>query len=483
MEGQKLMMEGMKYMSEINWQEEVEKRREDFLKDLEGLLRIPSVRDDSAKTADAPFGPDVKRALDYMIELGKKDGFTTKEVGNVAGHIEYGEGKELVGVLGHVDVVPVGDGWSNDPFDPVLKDGKLFARGVADDKGPTVAGYYALKILKELGLPISKRIRVIVGSDEESGMSCVERYFETEEQPTMAFVPDAEFPIIHAEKGISELDVSFKKSENDGYEAFKLESLESGARYNMVPDHAKAILSEVQDNDGLKQEFENFLKSHEVTGDFSVTEKNVTLSIVGKSAHAMEPNNGVNAGLLLVAFLGKFELTGTARDFVTFGRDYLFNDSRATKLGINYEDKESGELTMNVGILRYDAKDGGTFGLNFRYPVTADMDKLKNKMETVVFEYNGEYTHYDDSKPLFVPEDHPLIQTLQQVYTEQTGEEATLLAIGGGTYARHLETGVAFGALFPGREDTMHQKDEFSYFDDLLKATAIYAEALYKLAK
>ncbi|EIT3882566.1 Sapep family Mn(2+)-dependent dipeptidase, partial [Listeria monocytogenes] len=148
----------------------------DFLEDLKGLLRIPSVRDDSKKTEDAPFGPDVKRALDYMMELGKKDGFTAKEVGNVAGHLEYGQGEELVGVLGHVDVVPVGDGWTNGPFEPTLRDGKLYARGVADDKGPTIAGYYALKIIKELGLPLSRRVRIIIGSDEESGMSCVERY-------------------------------------------------------------------------------------------------------------------------------------------------------------------------------------------------------------------------------------------------------------------------------------------------------------------
>lgn len=81
-------------MTEINWQKEVESRKDDFLEDLKGLLRIPSVRDDSKKTEDAPFGPDVKRALDYMIELGKKDGFTAKEVGNVAGHLEYGQGEE-----------------------------------------------------------------------------------------------------------------------------------------------------------------------------------------------------------------------------------------------------------------------------------------------------------------------------------------------------------------------------------------------------
>lgn len=470
-------------MSTIDWQKEVESRKEEFLEDLKGLLRIPSVRDDSKKTADAPFGPDVKKALDYVLAIGEKDGFKTKEVGNVAGHVEYGDGEEIVGVLGHVDVVPVGDGWTNGPFDPVIKDGKLYARGVADDKGPTIAGYYALKIIKELGLPISRRIRVIVGSDEESGMSCVERYFETEPQPTVGFVPDAEFPIIHAEKGISELDVAFSSGEQTEDADFELVSFESGARYNMVPDHANAVLTKVKDQEKLAKALTVFLADHDVEGTITDKDGAVTIALVGKSAHAMEPDNGINAGLHLVAFLGQFKLSGAAENFVAFGHDYLFGDSRAVKLGISFEDEESGELTMNVGIIRFNQVDGGKYGLNFRYPVTAIMDDLKNKMETVVLEYSGTYSHYDDSKPLFVPKDHPLIKILQEVYTKHTGEPADLLAIGGGTYARHLETAVAFGALFPGREDTMHQKDEFSYVDDLLKATAIYAEALYKLAK
>lgn len=470
-------------MSTINWQEEVEKRRDDFKRDLFAILSIPSVRDDSKATEEAPFGPDVKKALDFALELAAKDGFTTKEVGNVAGHAEFGQGEELVAALGHVDVVPVGDDWSHDPFDPILKDGKVFARGSADDKGPAMAAYYAMKIIKELDLPLSRRVRMIYGSDEESGMSCVERYFETEEQPTMGFVPDAEFPIIHAEKGISELDISFKDGEKDGDADFRLISFESGARYNMVPDHAKAVLENVKDFDVLSKKFEAYQKETKLAGELVESGNKVTLSLVGKAAHAMEPNNGINAGLHLVAFLGKFTQTGAASDFVTFGKDYLYGDSRAMKLGIRYEDDESGELTMNVGVIRYSVEEGGRYGLNFRYPVTANMEQLKLKMETVVNEYNGQYTYYEDSKPLFVPKDHPLIQTLQEVYTNQTGEEATLLAIGGGTYARHMETGVAFGALFPGREDTMHQKDEFAYFDDLIKTIAIYAEALYKLAK
>lgn len=203
--------------------------------------------------------------MDFALELAAKDGFITKEVGNVAGHAEFGQGEELVAALGHVDVVPVGDDWSHDPFDPILKDGKVFARGSADDKGPAMAAYYAMKIIKELDLPLSRRVRMIYGSDEESGMSCVERYFETEEQPTMGFVPDAEFPIIHAEKGISELDISFKDGEKEGNADFRLISFESGARYNMVPDHAKAVLENVKDFDVLSKKIRSVSKRNKTS--------------------------------------------------------------------------------------------------------------------------------------------------------------------------------------------------------------------------
>ena len=181
-------------MNTINWQSEIEKRKQNLLVDTQNLLKIKSVLDEEQHTETAPFGEGVKAALDYMLELGANDGFTVKNVDHVAGHIEMGEGEELLGILCHVDVVPEGDGWSSDPFGAEIRDGKIYARGAVDDKGPTMAAYYAMKVIKELGLPLQKRVRMIIGTDEESQWRCVNHYFEVEEMPTLGFAPDADFP-------------------------------------------------------------------------------------------------------------------------------------------------------------------------------------------------------------------------------------------------------------------------------------------------
>src|SRR5699024_3409781 len=193
-------------VNHTNWMQEVLKRKEDFMKDLKGVLQIKSVLDEENKTEQAPLGSGVKKALDYMLDLGGKDGFTVKNVDHLAGHVEMGQGDELLGILGHVDVVPEGDGWDMNPYAAEVKNGNVYARGASDDKGPTIAAYYAMKIVKQLGLPLNKRVRLIIGTDEESDWRCVERYFEKEEMPSMGFVPDADFPIIYAEKGIMDFD-------------------------------------------------------------------------------------------------------------------------------------------------------------------------------------------------------------------------------------------------------------------------------------
>ena len=143
----------------IDWQKEVEARKEDLLEDLKNLLRVNSERDDSKVTPDAPFGPGPRDALKHMLAYGERDGFKVKNVDNYAGHIDLGEGDETLGIFGHMDVVPAGDGWDTDPYEPVIKDGKIFARGSSDDKGPSMAAYYAMKIIKELDLKLSKKVR------------------------------------------------------------------------------------------------------------------------------------------------------------------------------------------------------------------------------------------------------------------------------------------------------------------------------------
>ncbi|MBU8790513.1 dipeptidase PepV [Oceanobacillus caeni] len=469
-------------MNHINWMEEVLKRKEDFIKDLQGLLRIKSVFNENDKNPEAPLGQGIKDALEYMLNMGSKDGFITKNVGNLAGHLEMGQGDKLIGILGHVDVVPEGDGWSVDPYGAVIKDGKIYARGSSDDKGPTIAAYYGMKIVKELGLPLNKRVRLIVGTDEESDWRCVEHYFAEEEMPDMGFVPDADFPIIFAEKGISDYDIVQDIGASTANADFKLLSFQSGRRYNMVPDFAEVHVQINSELEKMDQEYRNYLKEWELEGDVSANGNELTLTLVGKSAHGAEPRNGKNAGIFLAKFLQSLGLDAQGQKFVETISSF-FNQSRGEVFDISYQDEESGELTINVGIINYTKEKGGHIGLNMRYPVTFDIEKGKAKIEETLKKNELKMENFTDSKPTYVKKDDPLIQTLQRVYEEQTGEKAELLAIGGGTYSRALDHGVAFGALFPGREDVMHQKDEYAIVDDLLKATAIYAQAIYELAK
>ncbi|WP_312095669.1 dipeptidase PepV [Niallia sp.] len=472
-------------MSSIDWLNEVHNRKDSLLEDLQGLLQIKSVLDEENATDDAPFGQGVKEALTYMLSLGEKDGFVSKNVQNVAGHLLYGEGAESVGILCHVDVVPEGDGWTSNPYKAEIRDGKIYARGALDDKGPTMAAYYAMKIVKELHLPLTKEIRMIIGTDEESDWRCVDTYFQEESMPTIGFAPDADFPIIYAEKGISDFDIvqKFSKTVSDTGEV-KILSFASGRRYNMVPDFARAVL-EVKEGEQTEiiQRYQNYLKLENVPGRYLIDNGDLVLELEGVSAHGLEPNNGVNAGLKLANFLVELKLDEKAAHYFQFVRNFFVNDSRGKKLGIDYEDDITGELTLNAGILEYHFDRGGKIGQTVRYPVTNDMDKAKEKLTKLLTEHGFSLENFSDSKPHYVEKDSGLIQTLSKVYEEQTGEKAKLLSIGGGTYARSLEKGVAFGPLFPGREDIAHKKDEYMYIEDLIKATAIYAQAIYELAK
>lgn len=467
-------------MRKIDWMEEVLKRKEDFIKDLQGLLQIKSVLDEEHATADAPLGQGIKDALQYMLDLGEKDGFKAKNVGNLAGHLEMGGGEQLLGILGHVDVVPEGDGWSVDPYSATIKDGKIYARGSSDDKGPTIAAYYGMKIVKELGIPLDKRIRLIIGTDEESDWRCVEHYFANEEMPDMGFVPDADFPIIYAEKGICDFDLVQKPGTAEEAANVELLSFQSGRRYNMVPDFAKVHLK-TSEKGKLMQDYQAFLHDAKVEGKATTLEGELVLTLVGESAHGAEPNDGKNAGVLLSRFLKNLDLDAAGKRFVDHVA-LFYRKTRGEVFDIAYKD-ESGDLTINVGVMSYQKEKGGRIGLNMRYPVTFDISNGKQKIEAVLANKQLVLENYSDSKPTFVKKDDPLVQTLQKVYEEQTGEKAELLAIGGGTYARALDHAVAFGALFPGSADVMHQKDEYAPVDDLLKATAIYAQAIYELTK
>lgn len=459
----------------LNWKNEALKRQEYLIEDLQNLIAIPSVLDESAVTDDLPFGPEPKRALDWLLEEGRKAGMLVKNIDNMAGHIEMGEGEELIGILCHVDVVPAGSNWVHEPFGGTVEDGKLFGRGAIDDKGPTIAAWHAMKIVRDSGIVLNKRIRLIIGTDEESGFRCVNRYFEKEEMPTIGFAPDADFPIINAEKGIASILFTQKAVTADG----QLLLFKSGNRTNMVPDYAEAHLSEDVEFDN--EQFVTFLNIHDVTGGVSIEGSNTIISLNGKSAHAMEPDNGVNAAVLLASYLNRILKEGPSKDFTQFMFEAFANESRGLFLGLAFNDEMSGDTTLNAGIVTYNPESGGEINVSLRYSVSYPFEeKMTTCMERLI-ETPFSIDIGSNSAPHHVDASDSLIRTLQEVYTDHTGEHADLLAIGGGTYARVLEKGVAFGMLFPGREDVAHQADEYVYIDDLVKATGIYADAISRL--
>ena len=460
----------------IDFKQEVLNHKEDLLKDLFELLSVRSILGTDI-TEETPFGSGPREALDLILSFGERDGYKTKLVENKAGHIEVGQGEELFGILGHVDVVPVVEAdWTSHPFKPEIRDGKIFARGSLDDKGPTMAAYYAVKLLDKLGVKWNKRVRVIVGSDEETGFRCVEAYFKHEEQPASGFTPDAMFPLVYAEKARATFDHKLKFVSEDGEYNYKLVKFNGGQVLNMVIASAKAELEgEVAD---IKEKFEQFLEQEKLEGEVE-GENTIKLTLKGKAAHGSTPQYGINAATKLAEFLSTLGLDNNGKNFVEYIVEKLANDPFGKKLGIDYSDNEMGEATYNYGILDYDlGKKVGVVSTDCRHPKKFDLvDRLKGVKEDNI---NIEVTSTKEAH--YVPKDDELVTTLMDVYRKHTGDTKNdAFVLGGGTYARCLKKGVAFGLLFPGKEDTMHQANEYLEVEDLLLATAIYAEGIYKL--
>ena len=460
----------------IDFKEEVLNHKEDLLKDLFELLSVRSILGTDI-TEETPFGSGPREALDLILSFGERDGYKTKLVENKAGHIEVGQGEELFGILGHVDVVPVVEAdWTSHPFKPEIRDGKIFARGSLDDKGPTMAAYYAVKLLDKLGVKWNKRVRVIIGSDEETGFRCVEAYFKHEEQPASGFTPDAMFPLVYAEKARATFDHKLKFVLEDGNYNYKLVKFNGGQVLNMVIASAKAeLVGEVSD---IKEKFENFLVQEKLDGEVTV-EDTIKLTLKGKAAHGSTPQYGINGATKLAEFLSTLGLDNNGKNFVNYIVEKLANDPFGEKLGIDYSDNEMGEATYNYGIIDYDLlKKVGIVSTDCRHPMKFDLVARLNgvKVDNIDIEVTStKEAHY-------VPKDDELVTTLMDVYRKHTGDTKNdAFVLGGGTYARCLKKGVAFGLLFPGKEDTMHQANEYLEVEDLLLATAIYAEGIYKL--
>lgn len=472
-----------------DWKQQAQARQDEYLNDLQTFLSINSIEDMNTAKEGKPFGAGVAKALDYLLAKGKQDGFFTKNLEGYAGTIEYGDGEEEVGVLVHIDVVHTGEGWITPPFEPSIRDGKIYARGAIDDKGPALAAYYALKMVKDSRLVLSKRVRLIIGTDEESGWLCMKYFAEHDNIPSIGFSPDSSFPMTHAEKGQINPTLTIPADGRDaGSTGWRLLSFVSGDQGNSVPDQAFAAVSvNTREEDWFQQvtdSWEAYLSERGVKGQLERGDAgSISFSLAGKPAHGMEPHKGVNAGTTLAHFLRRFPFEGSDFSFLSLLSDVLHEDHFAEKLHMACEDEVSGRLTVNAGILRYSEAEGGSVRLNIRYPATVSCQEYVERLKRRVDELGWTIANLRTSNAHYVPKDHPVIQTLSRVYEEHTGMPAQLLSSGGATYAKTMPAGVAFGPLFPGKESTAHLANEYAEIDDLIRAMAIYAHAIYELAK
>ncbi|MBN9655417.1 dipeptidase PepV [Halobacillus sp. GSS1] len=449
------------------------KYEKEYLEKAMELLKIPSVFEEDR---EYPYGKPIHDALEKMLSIGKEDGFITKNVDGHGGHIEFGDGDEVIGVLGHLDVVPAGAGWTSPPFDPVIRDGKLYARGAQDDKGPVMAAYIAMKILKEQGFQPKKRIRLILGTDEERDWKGIDYYFKNETMPSLGFTPDASFPVIHAEKGLLDSYFTYPVPKDEG--ETKVISVHGGDRLNMVPDEAVAWVESLLN---VEEIFNDYLAQHKLEGSVRAADGRYEVKMKGKAVHASKPKEGRNAITELLRFLQSLPLDDEYELFIQ--KIYkAFETTDGKGLNVKQMDDVSGSLTSNLGSIAMD-EHTCKLGFNLRYPVSADYDAIDRNLKDVAANNKGTYEVYDHLASIHLEKDHPFVKTLLSVYNKVTDEEAAAKTMGGATYARALEAGVAFGALFEDSPDTAHQKDEHVRISDMIKAIQIYSESLYELTR
>lgn len=451
----------------------IQQYRDEMLGTLQDLLRIPSVK--SEALPDKPFGTGPADALKYVLDLAKSKGLLVRNVDGYAGHTEYGEGNDYIAVVGHLDVVPAGAGWKHPPFGGEIQGDKVYARGVLDDKGPILAALWSLIMLHDLGMRPTRKVRVIFGLDEENDWRCMEHYFAREPAPLGGFTPDADFPMIYAEKGIATLKIEVP-AESESMVP-KVVRFQAGQRYNMVPDYAFAEID--CHSETAAREWETKLhkeaRSRKIELGAEVHDSVIQLTVRGVSAHGSTPQQGVNAITQLAELLGIQSVSNAS-----MWRVIASQDTAGNALGIAAHDDVTGALTVNLGVASLD-KQVYSFFFNIRYPVNDSIGSIEERCRSVLSD-KWRLVVVENRDPLFVPLDSPVISTLRQVYEEQTQLDSTPIAIGGGTYARAIPNAVAFGALFPGREDVAHQRDEFWYIDDFLRCVSIYAHAIYELA-
>lgn len=454
--------------------------RDEILENLKKLVAIRSVAVPDCVEEGLPFGGKSAEALQFMTGLAESFGLSAENCDNFAAHAQLGEGgdDDYAAVLCHVDVVPTGEGWHTDPWTLTEKDGYLYGRGVADDKGAAMIALYCMKAMKDRGVPMKRPIRCIFGGGEEIGMDDMGHYFSKHALPTLAFTPDADYPACNCEKGILHLRLTGKTDAS-------VLSVKGGSAVNCVADSCTAVLS---CDEPTANAISVLINASDAECSVSHAGENpqdnrYAFTVKGVSAHAMCPENGVNAvNYLLTAAEEAGILTGGSAE--AFFAAKVCNETKGSDLGIACSDELSGELTFNVGLI--ESQGGNTsVSIDIRYPATLDSKPIISKATEEAAKYGVQVEVMSYNPPVYLPAEHPLIKALGECYTAITGKPMIPVSMGGGTYARAVRgRGVAFGPVFSDAKKpcNLHMSDENLALDEFMLHAEICYRAMCRLA-
>ena len=456
----------------------IDEHFQDTLKDIQKIVRIKTVKEES--TAGAPVGLGLKKGLEETLNIAKALGFKAVNLDNYIGYAEFGEGEEYIGILGHIDVVPEGEHskWSVPPYSGEIVGKNMISRGALDNKGPIISALHAMKALKECVPSFNHRVRVIFGTNEESGDEDIKYYLSKEKPPKYAFTPDGQFPVVFSEKGI--YTFSFKDSFIK--EKTSILDIVGGTRSNVVPEEAKVFLKKDLSEKVLK-ELESF---KDTPCKFEVLEKENYLEVICKGipAHASSPQRGINPITWLFRFLNRvIPEKDSLKRFVDFMDKVVGVETDGSGLNIRAENEETGDLTLSCGIVRIvEKKDSSIYvKFNVRYPVTTSENQLDTTLNKMGKDSGIEFVKENHNAPLYFPKEHPLVEKLQDVFKEVTGRNDEPVALGGGTYAKLMPNTVAFGPNFKEFKGNPHGFDEKMDIDMLKQGMLMYALGVLKL--
>ena len=429
------------------------------IEDLKALVRIPSVSRGDPQEPGKPFGRTVYEALQKALEIARKLGLKAWDVDGYCGVVEYGEGEETLGILAHLDVVPEGEGWSVPPYSATEKDGRIIGRGTLDDKSPALSAIYALAAVKDCGFRMKRRVRVILGCDEEIGSLGVEHYLKVEGQPTLAFTPDAEYPAVNSEMGI--IHTTYEKHYPSSIR------IDCGSAANVIPGVIRAELPF------------SAVPIHAPEG-YTVTYDDNRITVEGRGGHASMPEFAKNALQALLKILVAQPLCEADKETVRALHHLWALDMHGESLGIDVTD-ESGRITYQPDVIRFDG-NGVRFICDCRHPFSAKAEDLLKTWDAAYGKAGFARTETTVKPGHFIPADSELVSTLMNVYNELNGSDSKPLSMGGGTYARELTNAVAFGTVREGEESMCHMPDESISIEDIRFNTNCMAEAIKRLA-